>query len=138
MYKLIITIVPRDNGEFITTAANKAGSRGGTILLGKGTAENSILQLFGLGDSSKDITYSIVEDDIYKDVIDSIYTASLDKKAHYGVLFSIDLNDFIKGGNTSNQINADSQTIKENTMENTNSYELLNIVVNYNNFRNLE
>lgn len=131
MNKLIITIVPRDNGEFITDAANKAGARGGTIILGKGTAENSILQLFGLGDSSKDITFSIVDNEIYKSVIESICTAASEKKAHFGVLFSIDLVDFIKSGNMNNHPSLKTENDKEDKpMNDSTSYEMLNIIVN--------
>ena len=59
MYKLIVTIVPHESGEFITNAAKEAGAGGGTILMGRGTASNSVLQLLGLGDTSKDITLNI-------------------------------------------------------------------------------
>lgn len=131
MNKLIISIVPRDNGEFITNAANKAGAKGGTIILGKGTAENSILQLFGLGDSSKDITFSIIEDEIYQSVLSALKNAASEKKAHYGVLFSIDLIDFIKSGNIKNTTPANINEKKgENTMDDSNSYEMLSIIVN--------
>ena len=44
-HKLIISIVPHNCGEVITNAANEAGAGGGSIIMGRGTAENSILQL---------------------------------------------------------------------------------------------
>ena len=69
MHKLIISIVPHNSGEIITNAANLAGSRGGTILMGRGTAENSIIQLLGLGDKSKDIVYILVEEEICQNVL---------------------------------------------------------------------
>ena len=47
---LIVSIVPHDSGELITNAAKTAGAGGGTIIMGRGTAANSVLQLLGLGD----------------------------------------------------------------------------------------
>ena len=51
-------------GELITNATKEAGAGGGTILMGRVTAANSIIQLLGLGDTSKDIAYVVVDDSI--------------------------------------------------------------------------
>ena len=61
MYKLIISIVPHNCGEIIACAAVEAGATGGTILMGRGTAQNNILQLLGLGETSKDIAYILTK-----------------------------------------------------------------------------
>ena len=61
-YKLLISIVPHNMGELITNATKEAGAGGGTILMGRGTAANSIIQLLGLGDTSKDIAYVVVDE----------------------------------------------------------------------------
>ena len=53
--KLLVAIVGREQGEKIVALTKNAGARGGTILLGKGTAESSLLQLLGIGDSEKDL-----------------------------------------------------------------------------------
>ncbi len=127
MYKLIISIVPHNCGELITDAANKAGAGGGTILMGRGTAENSVLQLLGLGDTSKDITFSLVDETIYSDALDKILEATSAKKAHFGVLFTIDINNFLKMGTDFNK----TDTSKEvNPMTDENSYQLIHIIVN--------
>ena len=133
MYKLIICIVPRNSGEMITNAAKQAGAEGGTILMGKGTASNNVLQLLGLGDTGKDITMNIVRSDICKAVCSKVEETCLSKKAHFGVLFTLDVGGFIKAGGTAAD-NADENTADcakltqgENTMDN---YEMINIVVN--------
>ena len=59
-YKLLVSIVPHDSGELISNAAKSAGAGGGTIVMGRGTASNGVLQLLGLGDTSKDIGRSIL------------------------------------------------------------------------------
>jgi len=130
MFDLIVTIVQKDNGEFINKAANAAGANGGTVLLGKGVADNSILQLFGLGESSKDITYNIVESSMMDKIRNAIIDAAKEKRAHFGVLFTIKLNDFIKSGQTSASNTSNSN---ENTQGDTDmnaSYELINVIVN--------
>lgn len=123
-YKLIVSIVPGNSGEFITDTANKAGAAGGTILLGRGTAANTILQLLGLGDTSKEITYNIVEDSIYKTVYDAIVESCHGKKAHFGVLFAIEVGSFVKAG----KINESEAGEKDMSSENT--YEMINVIVN--------
>lgn len=123
-YKLIITIVPHDCGDLITNAAVSAGASGGTILMGRGTAESNLLQLLGFGDSSKDITYNIVDTEIYEKVRNAIIVETEKKRAHFGVLFSIDVNAFTKAGASKNLYTEDVK------MEQNSSYEMINVIVN--------
>ena len=37
--KLLVSIVGRNQGDWVVEAAKKVGARGGTVLLGRGTAE---------------------------------------------------------------------------------------------------
>ena len=127
MYKLIMCIVPHNSGELITNAAKEAGAGGGTIIMGRGTASNSVLQLLGLGDTSKDITINIVERDIAKKVCEKIEQACNTKKTHFGLLVILDVNGFIKAGG----IGKNSETTTENSGEdNMENYEMINIIVN--------
>ena len=96
-YKLLIGIVPHDSGELICNAAKSAGAGGGTIAMGRGTASNGVLQLLGLGDTSKDIVYIIVQNSLKAAVYDAILKAS-EKKSHFGVMFTLDTSDFIRAG----------------------------------------
>ena len=136
MYKLITCIVPHNSGEVITNAAKQAGAGGGTILMGRGTASNSVLQLLGLGDTSKDITMNIVQDGQASQVCKKIEESCADKKSHFGVLFTINVSGFAKAGkaDTSKGLAADARTSSEKiensgdqTME---KYEAINIIVN--------
>lgn len=127
MYKLIMCIVPHNSGELITNAAKEAGAGGGTIIMGRGTASNSVLQLLGLGDTSKDITINIVERDIAQKVCEKIEQACNTKKTHFGLLVILDVNGFIKAGG----IGKNSETTTENSGEdNMENYEMINIIVN--------
>lgn len=126
-YKLIISIVPHDNGELITKAAREAGAGGGSIIMGRGTAANSVLQLLGLGDTSKDITYNLVPSQIAETIKQAIISVTEDKKAHFGVLFTLDACDFVKAGNN-NQSEAGTELKGEENMSNT--YQMINVIVN--------
>lgn len=126
-YNLITSVVPHECGEFISNAAKTAGANGGSIIMGRGTAENSILQLLGLGDTSKDIVYIICENDKKSAILDAIINASNEKKAHFGVLFTMELGNFMKAGNQTEQL-TQNKSKGESSMEN--SHQMINVIVN--------
>ena len=125
-YKLLISIVPHDSGELISDAAKSAGAGGGTIAMGRGTASNGILQLLGLGDTSKDIVYIILEEEKLEAVQNAIIGASESKK-HFGVLFTLEVGNFVKAGNTEAIGKTESKGGK--TMA-TSTYQMINVIVN--------
>lgn len=125
-YKLLISIVPHDSGELITNAAKSAGAGGGTITMGRGTASNGVLQLLGLGDTSKDIVYIIIKENLKEAVYNEIIKAS-EKKSHFGVIFTLNTPDFIRAGH----LDEKSDGAKgEEIMKNEKNYQMINIIVN--------
>ena len=125
-YKLLISIVPHDSGELIADAAKSAGAGGGTITMGRGTASNGVLQLLGLGDTSKDIVYIIIKENLKAAVYDAIIKAS-EKKAHFGVMFTLNTPDFIRAGHLDEK---SDESEGDETMKNENNYQMINIIVN--------
>ena len=125
-YKLLISIVPHNSGELIADAAKSAGAGGGTITMGRGTASNGILQLLGLGDTSKDIVYIIIKENLKAAVYDAIIKAS-EKKAHFGVMFTLNTPDFIRAGHLDEKSDVSKG---DETMKNENNYQMINIIVN--------
>lgn len=147
MFKLIVSIVPHNSGELVTNVARQAGANGGTIFMGRGTAQNNIIQLLGLGDTSKDIVYVLVEDKDLKNVVCKIIEECSKKKSHFGVLFTLDVSAFFKSGNGgvngtgncgANEKSRGTSTYDLSANENfnngddsmTNSYQMINIIVN--------
>ena len=131
-YKLLIGIVPHNSGELITDAAKSAGAGGGTIAMGRGTASNGVLQLLGLGDTSKDIVYIIIKNSIKQAVYDAIIKAS-EKKAHFGVMFTLNTPGFIRAGHLDEALDLESSTTEskgEETMSTENNYQMINVIVN--------
>lgn len=127
-YKLLIGIVPHNSGELIADAAKSAGAGGGTITMGRGTASNGILQLLGLGDTSKDIVYIIIKENLKTAVYDAIIKAS-EKKAHFGVMFTLNTPDFIRAGHL-NESDESENSKGEETMSTQNNYQMINVIVN--------
>jgi len=97
-YSLLICIVPHDSGEFVAESAASAGASGGTVIMARGTASNSILRVLGLGDTSKDIAYIVIPSARKQQIIDAVVKAASIKRQHFGILFSIDVSDIIKTG----------------------------------------
>ena len=124
-YKLLISIVPHNMGELITNTTKEAGAGGGTILMGRGTAANSIIQLLGLGDTSKDIAYVVVDDSILEKTLLSVKEATSSKKSHFGVMFTVNVSEFIRSGNPNQE-----KPEGENNMAQNESYKLINVIVN--------
>lgn len=132
-YSLIVSIVPHNIGEFITDTARNAGASGASILMGRGTAANNILQLLGLGDTSKDIAYIIIENSKRTEIIEAIVKASEEKKAHFGVLFTLNLGNFVKAGpDISSQLQGELSTKEDNDKgdDSMNTYQMINVIVN--------
>lgn len=123
--KLLIGIVPHDSGELVSNAAKSSGAGGGTIIMGRGTASNGVLQLLGLGDTSKDIVYIIVDEEKYQPIRNAII-ASAESKKHFGLLFAIELGNFIKAGSN---LDEKSESKGGKTMA-SNTHQLINVIVN--------
>ena len=122
-YRLFISIVPHNSGELVAGAASSAGARGGTVVMGRGTASNGIIQFLGLGEKAKDIVFIVVDDSTADDVWVAIRSAAMHKGEHFGILFSIDVDSFIRQG----QISA-SDNQGEKDMDST--YRMITAIVN--------
>jgi nitrogen regulatory protein PII len=123
--KILTAIVPHNQGEVIAEAARKAGAAGATIQQGRGTAHNQILQMLGLGDSEKDIVFIVVPLQKYSSIEQAIISKAKPAKPHYGILFSRNVNYFLK--NTKIVFN---QPIEEDPMTQNATHELITIIVN--------
>ena len=123
-YDKIFSIVPRGSGELVTNAAKEAGAFGGTILMGRGTASNSILQILGFGDSAKDIVLIVAEKEKSDAIRDSIIFAAKDKRRPFGVLFKLAVSDFYRSGL------AISDEEKGENMSENNTHKLITVIVN--------
>ncbi len=97
-YCMLIGVVPRSGGELLAQAAVAAGSGGGTIVMGRGTASNTILQALGFGDTAKDMVFIVTNSAQKAAVRDAMIRAAADKKPHFGILFSVKVSRLMKTG----------------------------------------
>lgn len=98
MFSLLVSIVPHDRGEKLTAAAVAAGCRGGTVLMGRGLARTNLAAVLGLGETTKDVIYMLVDARHKQDIIDAIVNATLLEKANFGQLFSVDVDAMMRTG----------------------------------------
>ncbi len=72
---LILSIVGKGEAEKLMSIVKKAGSPGGTILRGRGTATSHLMSLLCLSDIRKEILITFVFEDQYDAVFDAIRNA---------------------------------------------------------------
>ena len=123
MFSWLISIVPHDKGEKLTAAAVKAGCGGGTVLMGRGMAQSNMAAVLGLGETTKDLIYMVVEESQKEAIIDEIVKATETEKARFGTLFSIDVNAMMKRGSVTKD-----KSKGEKQMEK--SHELISVILN--------
>ena len=96
-WRMVAAIVPRGEGERISAAAVGAGAGGGTVLMGRGTAPNAVMQFLGLGEKSKEITLNIAGDDAAEAVCRAVRSAAAGAKLP-GIAISAELGAFARSG----------------------------------------
>ncbi len=94
--KIVISIVAHHQGERIAERAREAGAGGGTILSGRGTAENSVLEMLGIGDTEKDIVFIITPEDKAGLILNVLQETCASEKKLRGIAFVIDVHNIIK------------------------------------------
>ena len=126
MFKLLISIVPHDKGEKLTAAAVAAGCGGGTVLMGRGLARSNLAAVLGMGETTKDVIYMLVEEKQKQNIIDAIVNATLLEKANFGYLFSIDVASMLKMGT----LTPPAQKKGEEEMHIDTSRDMITVILN--------
>ena len=121
--RLIVCIVPHGRGDLVAGAARAAGAGGGTILMGRGTAANAVLQLLGLGDTWKDVTVNVVPKAVGPGVQEAIRLAAAGERRHFGVMFSVDVADFARSGDA-------ARAPQGGAVMDNGGYRLISVIVN--------
>lgn len=108
---MIVSIVPRYEGEKIASAAVAGGATGGTIILGKGAAPNAILQFLGIGETAKDIVLSIADSTKAKSAITEIIKKASEHK-DTGIAFDLEVIKLVRSG-TKQESNGSEETMED-------------------------
>lgn len=88
MYNAIYTIVEKGNAEDVIEAAQKAGSRGGTIVNARGLGSEEARKVFNMFiEPEKEIVLIISEEKMTKDIVDSIRKETGIEEQGKGIIF---------------------------------------------------
>ena len=82
---LLLSIVGKGEAEKLMSIAKKAGSQGGTILRGRGTASTHLMSILCLGETRKEILITLVFEEQY----DAVFEAIRNAKHMHGICASI-------------------------------------------------
>jgi nitrogen regulatory protein PII len=86
--ELICIIVNFGLGSKLIQIAKRCGVTGGTVLLGKGTVNNRILEFFGLSDVKKEIVYMVADRKTAHQTIEILNKKYKFDKPNHGIAFT--------------------------------------------------
>lgn len=94
MYNAIYTIVEKGKAEDVIEAAQKAGSRGGTIVNTRGSGSEEARKVFNMFiEPEKEIVLIISEEKMTKDIVDSIRKETGIEEQGKGIIFITNVKD---------------------------------------------
>ena len=86
---LLFTIVSRGKANTVLHKAQESGAKGGTILLGEGTAQSKILEKIGLTEIHKEILMIPASDELSDKLHDMLNETFMFSKNNKGIAFTI-------------------------------------------------
>lgn len=92
----IYVIVNRGIGSKVLHFARKHGLPGGTVLLGRGTIKNHLLQALAINDVRKEIVFLVTEESIGLTFLESLNAEFKLYKSNHGIAFIMNV-DFVCG-----------------------------------------
>lgn len=98
MIRLLITIVPKGKANQVSQVITTGVIHFQTIIKGVGTAPTEILDLLCLGDSDKEVIFSLVDEEDINNIYDALEDTFKFKKSAFGVAFTIDVQSIGKLG----------------------------------------
>jgi nitrogen regulatory protein PII len=98
-FELICVIVNFGLGTRVIKIASKNGVSGGTILLGKGTVRNRILEFLDLYDVRKEIILMVSEKKTAHEALEALDKQLHLRKPDHGIAFSTSVQNFLGTGN---------------------------------------
>ena len=69
---VMIAIVANGQAKRFMAIARREGAGGGTVIPAKGTATNSVLRIYGLGDKSKEVIIIVIDRDKAKKIVGAV------------------------------------------------------------------
>lgn len=101
-YELLCVIVNFGLGSKVIKTAKQNGISGGTIILGKGTVSNKLLEFLELTDIRKEIVLTIAEKNLIYNLADVLCKEMSFDKPHHGIAFTASANGLFGARKTNN------------------------------------
>lgn len=118
---LLLAIVPKSDGKSFVKAARAGGASGGTVIMSRYPAANTVLQLLGFGDNAGEVILILTSEERRAAIRNSIFEEMKRRKHPFGCFFSLDVSNFIKN----------NEWMDEGIMEGQNTkHELITAIVN--------
>ena len=112
-YELMCIIVNYGSGSKVLKIAKKNGVSGGTILIGRGTIKNCILEFLDLCESKKEIIFIIAQNEKIEKTIEQVSKTYKFHKPYHGIAFTMPIKCFVgcKNQNYSNQSEVENEVM---------------------------
>jgi len=128
--KLFISIVERRHGENLVSQTKRSGARGGTILRGRGTATSALLEMLGLGDTEKDVVFTLATDDVAPAIHDMLRASQTQGRKHAGISMKIDVKRILRHILPTELADSDPSTQRSASMNNHIGQILITFILN--------
>ncbi|MCL1891016.1 MAG: P-II family nitrogen regulator [Coriobacteriia bacterium] len=129
-FSLICCVVNRGDASKTLKVAKKYGVKGGTISIGRGTANNRILDFLGLSEIRKEVVSMIVERELAHEALHGIGKDMKFHKPDHGIAFYLSVADFIGKKNELDENDKNMLEQTSNTSEvNNKMYQIIYVVV---------
>lgn len=94
--KLVLSIVEAGCAEALVELTKNAGAQGGTILLAKQESSIHLMRALGLGESEKEIVFTLLGDKEVEPVLKALQDFKKHKRHHYGFSLLIDVERLLR------------------------------------------
>ncbi|WP_026477199.1 P-II family nitrogen regulator [Alkaliphilus transvaalensis] len=108
-FELICVIINFGSASKVLKYAKQQGISGGTILLGKGTVRNRILEFLELAEVRKEIVLMVAEKNTAYFVLDALNEKLRFDKPHHGIAFSTSVTNILGTNNRFKKENQESR-----------------------------
>ncbi len=125
--KLLIAVVEKHRCDAAVKAARTAGAPGGTVIMGRGTAQNKWLRLLGLDDVEKELLYTLLPAHLVRPVKEALRQALTRSR---GILFTIDVLEAVRPSTPEAFLLQSQEDSMSDHRPDTSGYELLSVIVN--------
>jgi len=98
-YIVFIVIANYGMGSKVIREAKAHGATGGTVIVGRGTARNHLLQILGLDEIRKEIVLIVIDAEKRDEIHESMTAKFHLNKPNHGIAFSALLENFLGGRN---------------------------------------